>query len=384
MYHIKNFLSTLDIIGPEIKIYNMKKDSIRDQTFVGGILSILAISLSIAVSFFFFMDIIERTNPKAYEVKKYLDDTTKIYFDKSGMYFGLMFFSPMEDQINSSLIEFYGMIKSVKEGKIIANYTFEKCIYEVDFQGMNDIFLESKEEIDSSWFCLSSMIQDGVIIPKNDLRYILPYTEHGMSSKSSDPLYFEVGGNRCKNSSENNNFCLSNDIIDKILINSNYRINLINKMFDTNNYKDPVSSLLQEIRGSASYSTFASNYINLNNIQFKTHNGFMFDNIEVIDSFQFNDRVEIVSSIIPGTSDEGRIFMFRLEGQNLPITYERYYSRVQEVLANIGGVIKCIFLLVKFINYFHVSFINKKKILQNVLLKHLKFDPRNLINPESR
>ena len=320
------------------------------------------------------MDIIYRSNPKAYEVRKYQDDTPKIYFDKYNMHFGLMFYTPLNYTMNETFLEFYGVIKSVKQEKVIANYKFKRCIYEIDFAGLDDIFLDYKDEINNSWFCISSMIQEGLEILKSDPRYIIPYTEHGMASKSTDPLYFEVGARRCKNSTLNNFSCLSNELMSNLLVDSNYRINLINKMFDTNNYKNPVSSMVQEIRGSVSPSTYSSNYLNLNNVQFKTHNGLMFDNIEVIDSFNFNDRVEIVASIMPGGPNEDSIFMFRLEGQNIPVIYERYYTRVQEVLANIGGVVKCIFLIMKFINYFHSTFMKNKRILEDVLLKHLRFD----------
>ena len=56
------------------------------------------------------------------------------------------------------------------------------------------------------------MIINGTEIPKNDPRYIVPYTEHGMASKSKDPIYFEIGAYRCVNSTTNTNSCLIKEI----------------------------------------------------------------------------------------------------------------------------------------------------------------------------
>ena len=377
MFHLKsklyNSFVKIDIIGPEIKLYDTKQKSYRHQTVVGAIISLIAVCISLAISLFFFKDIIVKTNPKAYEVIQYQDDTPSIYIDQSGLNFGIMFWSPATSMINDSLITFYGVVQSVKQHTVIARYTLGKCLMERDFKVYESLFEDMKEEIDSSWYCVSGMIFNNTVISKYDPNYIIPFTQHGMSSKKTDPLYFEVGGVRCRNSTSNNFSCLPSEEIDNILVNANYRINMIDNMFDSNNYDNPVTPIIREIMGSASPSTYAANYINLNNVKFVTHDGFLFDNINVIDSFQFNDRVEIVSNVVSGSLNEGNIFMFRLEGQNTPVLYERYYIRIQEILANIGGVVKCIFLIAKAFNYFHISLMRKKRVLEEVFSKYITF-----------
>ena len=139
-------------------------------------------------------------------------------------------------------------------------------------------------------------------------------------------------------------------------------------MFDTNNYDHPVSPIIKEVMGSLSTSTTASNYMNLDNVQFETHNGFLFDNVDVIDSYKLSERVEVVSNIVPGSWKENQIFMIRFEGQNTPEIYERFYTSIQEVVANVASMIKVIFIMVKLINMLHIGLIEKLFIIKEVLL----------------
>ena len=359
-----DFITNSDVLGSEIKLYNMEKSGTRHQTLFGGLMSIVVVALSFGASIFFFMDIILRANPKAYQVTRFVDDVPKLSFDKSGMFFGIQYTNPRDLKINlydERAISFYGMMKTFKTGTIVSEYLLEKCLYSRDFVGMFDLFTpDYEQDVNSTYLCVSTMVVNNVKILKDDPKYEAPYTVHGMGSKSQDPIFFEVGANRCKNTTANNNFCYPDEKIAEMLVGSNYKINFVDNMFDTNNYQQPVAMFVHQIDGQASPNNFAANYMNLLNIQFRTHNGLVFDNIDELESFHFNDRVEIVSSITEGSPYIGRIFMFRLELQNTPVVYERYYARVQEVMGSIGGVLKFILVAAKLINYFF-NFLSEKK-----------------------
>ena len=368
---IKQLLIRADVLGSEVKLYNMEKSDTRAQTLIGGLLSIIVICLSISASTLFFMEIINKANPKAYQVTRFQDDVPKLTFDKNGMFFAIQYSNPVTPSFNlhdERAITFYGHMQTFKTNTIVAQYLFEKCSYAVDFQGLESLFTSDYiNDINSNYLCINKMLLNGVLINKTDPNFISPYTIHGMGSKAQDPIFFEVGANRCVNSSINNNFCYSDDKIGEMLIGSNYKINFIDNMFDTNNYDKPVDSFVHQIDGQASPNNFAANYLNLLNIQFKTHNGLVFDNVDELNSFHFNDRVEIVSSITDGSPNVGRVFMFRLELQNTPIVYERYYTKLQEVLASIGGVLKFLFVAAKVLNQLLNFLSDKKRVLNNVM-----------------
>ena len=149
---IGNFFLKLDIIEPEIKLSNFKKTGTRNQTFFGAFFSIAAICMSILIAVYFFMDIIVRKNPKAFQVTRYDDDTKKIVFDQSGMFFALRIWSPVAGNfINESAMTFYAQSYTAKYGKFIGQWKFEKCIWN-DFQGLDYLFSDYKVDIDGGLY----------------------------------------------------------------------------------------------------------------------------------------------------------------------------------------------------------------------------------------
>ena len=134
-----------------------------------------------------------------------------------------------------------------------------------------------------------------------------------------------------------------------------------------------------EIMGGAGAGMAASNYINFNNVDFVTHDGLIFQNEKRIQSYQFLDRVEIVQSVIEGQRDE-LLFFLRLEGQNNPIIYDRTYITLQEVLANIGGLIKVLFLICKVLNSFYTQVAVKRDLLRKAFRFFVDFRDQNRID----
>lgn len=201
------------------------------------------------------------------------------------------------------------------------------------------------------------------MIYSNDSRFESPFTEHGMSSRSTDPIYFEIGGKRCQNSTNSTTSCVSDEEIDKILEFSDYSIYFLDNYFDVMNYKEPIVRYTMEIMGRSSPENKAMNYINFNNVDLQTHDGLVFDNTEQISSYKFIDRVEIVSK---RQDDDNGIFFIRLEGLNRPIFLDRTYLMLQEVLANNGGLLNIIFLLAKCINFFYCNFVFKQDLFWKI------------------
>lgn len=155
---IKKALIKFDVIGPEIKLYNMKKTGLRNQTAFGGIMSIVVAVLSVISSAYFFSDIIFKTNPKAYQVTQFKDDVPKLKFDQTGMFFGIQYTNPQNPSLNlydPKAVTFYGKTQTFKSGRILANYTLERCVYKEDFAGVQDSFPASsfEAEINNTYLC---------------------------------------------------------------------------------------------------------------------------------------------------------------------------------------------------------------------------------------
>lgn len=387
MNKILNPIKSCDLIGPDIRLYNFQSSGTNQQTVIGGLLSIIVISLSFAASVFFFTEIFIRSNPKAYQVTKFEDDVPKLSFDKNAMFFSVQFRNQLNPKLNMAderAFEFFGIMKKFKTNELVAEYKFGKCNYTNDFAGLEKLFtLDMLSEINDSWLCIHYMISGGKLIYKDDPGFMHPYTIHGMGSKKKNPIFFEIGANRCKNTSENHNKCLPKEEISTMLVGSNYRINFVDNMFDTNNYANPISKFVHQIDGQSSPTNFATNYMNFLTIDFRTHDGLVFDNVNELKSYQFNDRVEIVSPILEDGPNMGRVFMFRLGLQNTPKVYERYYIRVQEVMGCAGGVLKFLFFAANILNSM-MTFINDRKtLLKSVFSNYIMFYPVNEIKSAS-
>lgn len=195
-----------------------------------------------------------------------------------------------------------------------------------------------------------------------------------MVSRNQDPIYFEVGARRCVNSTANPVVCLPIEEIDRLLQWSNYRIQFIDNYFDVMNYEEPIVKYVMEIMGGTSADTSAENYINFNNVDMITHDGLIFESKSQLTSYKFIDRVEIVSK---KQSINDQIFFLRLEGQNRPITMDRTFITLQEVLANIGGLIKILYILARLMNFLHNSFVIKQELFWKVFRNLVDFKRGN-------
>ena len=371
-------LGNLDYLSQEVKLHTVKTNETRYKTPFGGLLTIITFGLSAAVSIYLLMALVVPTNPKAYQVNRHADDVPKILFDKDNLFFAMTMGSPKTNTINETFINFYGYLGTIHTGQVLNEYGFSRCNYTADFVGLESLFT-NQDDMDRHYFCLSHMLVNGTKIPKTDPNFITPYTEHGMSSISQDPIFFQVGARRCVNSTENGNSCLSKEVMDSYLYGGYYQIQFLDNYFDALDYDSPRTKFVEQIAGALGPSQVATNYINFNNVEFVTHDGWLFDRTSSIVSYAFQDRVEIVTSIIGGTNDN-EVFFFRLEGQNSPIHYERTYITLQEILANIGGLIKVLFIVAKFL----LAIYNRMAIKQDLLvLVFSKFISFNLMKSKS-
>lgn len=179
------------------------------------------------------------------------------------------------------------------------------------------------------------MHKDGKTIAEDSPDYTNLYIKDGLKSFAGEPIWVNLVAQRCINTTENQNHCYSQEIINKYLHESMYTILLIDNNFDATNYEQPIQRYVSKINGMVSANTLSDNYLNFNNIVFRTYDAFLFDDYSDIPSYQIAERVEIVSNNLVGGELVNKIFSFNFDPQNTVVTYERHYIRVQDVLAEI-------------------------------------------------
>ena len=359
--HLKNFFIDLDIISEKIKLFSIFETKGRYKTLFGGLLSFVTFSLCIAASIYFFMQIISKTDPRTYQSTQYMDIAPRITFNAQNLFFILYFWSA--EPINSSSITFNAIQATIKDSITINEYTFGKCRMKEDLAETFDFLKDFGTDILKNSYCIHYMVANGSLISKNDSNFVDPYTDYGMESKAKDPINLQIFGNRCVNSSANNNSCLPSNQIDTILQSSEYRLMFIDNYFDPLDYSQPVIRFAQRIVGGTTVGMTSKNYINFENVRIKTNDGLIFDNLHTIDSYQLKDNVEIVQK---QDSFDEPVFILTLEGENSALNIERHYVKVQEVLASIGGVFKCLFLFAQMINFSYNQLKIKKGFLKKI------------------
>jgi len=364
-----------DIISEEIKMFSIFETKGRYKTLFGGLLSFLTFSLCISASIYFFMQIVYKTNPITYQASQYVDIAPRITFDSANLYFILYFWSAATNVINSSFITFQATQATIKSSETINEYNFGVCDIEEDLAGVYDLLQDFGSDVIQNSFCIKNMVLNGTLIPKNDSRFIAPYTDFGMESKAKDPINLSINGMQCINSTENNNSCLPSDEIDNILSNAEYRLMFLDNYFNPLDYNKPIVRFAERIVGSVGVGLTSYNYINYDNVKIQTNDGLIFDNIYSMDSYMFEDNVEIIQNQAIG---DNTIFSLILEGENTAQIIERRYVRLQEVLASMGGVFKCLFLFAQIINFSYNRLMIQKNFLKKVYSNFISMKERKI------
>lgn len=369
---IFNYFALLDIIGPEVRFFSRNEHTSRRQSAIGGFISIIVCSLALSVSFYFLLDIFIRKNPKTYQMTSYMDDTPKIEVGTSQISFAVKIETyDLSMPYKDSYASFHAYLKNFTSG-ILATYEIVKCDFDRDFNDFYSIYKDYKDEINNYYYCLGDMLVNGTKIPKSSENYSHPYLEHGVKSMKRNGIYFTIEAKRCENTTENSNSCSPKEEVDLFLKKAAYYIIFADNNFDPNNYETPVQTYVNLINGRASPNILAQNYISFNNIFFNTHDGFLFDRLSSLFSYKFSERVEIVSNNIGEDGVQNPLIVeFLIIPQNSPVTYDRYYSRIQEILANIGGIVKFLFIIGQFLNSFFIGYFERNEFVRNVLKKYV-------------
>ena len=171
----------------------------------------------------------------------------------------------------------------------------------------------------------------------------------------------------CNNQTMNNQ-CLSKDLIKKNLNDAYLDLRYINYNIESNKKKVKSISIKSE-RIPISYSIYKRLWINLKTIEFITDNGLIFSKNEKEIFHQFSnlridtDFRDIDNGIMPGNFFS---LTFSLNGE--VSIFNKIYTKLQNVLATIGGVIKAITFISHIINYYNARNSYYKKIIKDFLI----------------
>ena len=360
--------STIDFLSPKITFF--QKGYRTHVSTLGGLLSIMSVIICIIISFLLSMDFIFKKNPTSYYYKKFEKECGLFTLNSQGLFHFFRFSNNYltYPEIDTKYIRFIGIRNQsiyLENRTVLNNGEIEYWIYDKCKKGTDDKGLEEKMFSDIIDFELHVCIRyyynplTKKFYNNTQNGFIYPFLIHGTSNKNN--LFYFLTIETCRNNSHynliyGNNSCGTTEDIElyksKIVGADLY---FINNYINVLNYKEPITRFIQSISGTVNNIDVPIYHLLFNPLRIITHsstfsNSFYYTNTYSFDTREINSRNSDNYSFVD--------FGFWM-GNNFEI-YEREYKHLQNVLADIGGVIKLIFVLGEIINYPYNKFIIMK------------------------
>lgn len=333
---ILNLIKDIDFIGPQFSLQN--SDSPRFQSLQGSCWSILTITIMLVGGFMFGKEIYERRIPNVSSNRENINDPS-IYFSE----FPLMF----------TLI--------TPDGRILGNSELrgylEPFIMRIVYDSNGALIIDQK--INDFESCQSSRFNKFQDLVSNELNSVKD--ERYLCLKFSTDDYFantifalnstnyNIGFRKCKAE------CASDieEVVNHILLDVVY----INSFVDVNNYNNPVSIYLEHLTTQLEVNLFRRSYMRFVYNNLYSDYGWLAEN-KVLDIIPYLESLvpDDMGYLTMGDYKDG-LFLLSVESPKSIMVFTRSYMKVQELLANIGGLANAIIVAIRLASDAHLKFI---------------------------
>jgi hypothetical protein len=350
---MKTFFKSLDLLGPDVKLTIQGHSSYK--TFIGGVLTILLVMLSILAFFAFGMDIIQKREPSILYTK---------YLNKSSTY-----------NVNESFVMMFAIVDQLGVPLLDQEKKFDFYLDAIQINTTSN----SDQKLISRRFQLRKC--DPSIYPKEVSEYTLVnisnywcvpkgYNESLWGSFGGDAQTFRIELALCNNKTSGG-ICWDAERIYKSLPVFNLHYVIQDAILDGYNYTNPGKITYQNGFTKTNPNVYSRTIFWLKNINYYTDESILLQSLRS-DRFLQIDRKE--SELLPQL--ETKVFFSHLVSlTRTEEAYYRSYIKVQGVFAYIGGFISSLKLLFLFLN----RYITFPDILQLYFKKTrpLEFKPLN-------
>ena len=369
--NIQTYITFLDLFGhsPSFIINN----KLQYQTFFGGILSLIAIIISIITTIVFSRELFLKKSPSVnFNTETNLNPDILYYFDNFEFIIGVQNES-YTVTIDDSLFTAKGFIfnTSINESGIFNR------VFEIDLQPCN-LALKNSPNYDmfkkynlENFYCIS---KNQSKINLNDI-----YLKEFWGNNGFQML--QIKFYECKNTSESQK-CATEERMLNALSHSEVSIYLIDNYVRTNNYKKPFERGIREIFSEVSINFLVSLTQYYHHTQIISDNGIIFTTNSKIDGFKKDEFTKDINY----NRTTKQFATLTLQLNNYIEKYQRKYYKIQDLAAQAGGVYNIIMIICVFIiknyeeNYYFEFLINKYfevKLIKKKNNIHYKDDNNN-------
>ena len=386
-----DFLSKFDILSPKITLYQNGK--LTHFSLLSGILTLLSLFFCLVVGMLLADDIIRRKNPTSHFFKRFEKDLDLYSLNSSGIFHFFRFSTNYITYpiINNSLIRIIGLRnyslyinnRSVINEGNIEYWIYDKCEKDIDNKDFDSSIFSDISDFEN-FVCLKYYYNpDSKKFYKNtEKNFKSPYLIHGSSNKNN--LFYYMIIESCRNDSNynliyGNNSCGTNEEIkqfkNKI---DGGDIYFIDNYVDVSDYKKPIHQYIQSTSCTMNGLEIPVIHLQFFPSKVYTHSALFTDSYKVKQSFLYNTKESKSRELDNFSIGE---FAFWIEN-NVEI-YDRSYKKIQNLLADLGGIIKIIILIADIINSPYNKYItlkNSSKFLSEHSKKNKTIISTSIIN----
>ncbi len=348
-----------DFLSHKVSLTINDKGDTAYKTFIGGIISILTVLLSIICCSYFLIRMFKREDLSlivSSQIDYYvnitdshklpflfrLTDTNSIpYEEDEKLYYMTMsvWFGGSNDSSLAPTATQYRHALNVS-----------KCNLDIHFDSKFKELFKDIENL-NTYYCIE---------PRN-----YSQTIYGFYGSYYPFSYYSFTMRYCSNTTQNNNSCYSiSEIKEKFatpyldLIFLDYTINSLNT-------KNVEQVSIRKERFELSAKLYKRIYLYLENIKYITDTGYIFTNNKMNSFYKY-----ISSKVDTNVYDTPVIATLSVMNSINSSTYHRKYTKFQDYLATIGGIIKVISLLGNGLNYFNAENSYYLKIIKDFVFKN--------------
>jgi len=373
------FFKNIDLISPNLTLFF--KGYLSHSNIFSGILTILIYLISIFSIIYFSLDIICRLNPTVYFYNKTIIDSGNFLLNSDSIFHYVSILGINFEEKNIKVIGIKNTLINLYINEpnsfLYDHYIYEPCTEDNEnwekenMQSMNLTLIKSHNGLCINKFYNATSKK---IIYYNDKEFVYPNLKYGTNNEKN--IWYGIFIQACQNDSNiNNNYCNSIENI-KNFINLNSLtsyISFINSEVEIDNYQNPINYIPYAISTTLKNNEFFANHINIQPLKIHTQKGYLFDKFVEQNSYRFESlEKQTFSTSTPIFAS----YYFWLQS-NLFI-YERNYKKVQNIMAEIGGLINACLVLGKIINFVVNKYIVILDFEQLLFSIHKKIKDTNL------
>jgi len=343
----KYLITQVDIIGrqPLLRIDDMP----RIQTLLGGILCIFVYCIFILASLYFGQELVYRVVPKVIETERAIKNNDIIYLSKKQFLFALTLNNNFNFINPNSYLNINLYMKTI-ENNIISSNQINLGICKLDdVPNLNNDYSFTNINIEN------------FICPKNlNNNYYIKGTD-----KFNKYSYLELIINTCSS-----NKCKTEEEIENILNNFHLSIFYYDKIYDFRKFKDFSNDIINEFDITFTKHFYKKIEVFLGLSKIYTDVGYFFENFNKKELHTIKKTKEYIYDLNSQTKYNMTID-FKIDYIKSEI-YRKYY-KIQNWIAELGGLIRAMTLIASIINYF-----NDKASYYELLINKL-FDVDDII-----